>query len=81
MKRFALVLVFAVVLAAGLSYYSGLQIERDFHAAMKRWSEQPEFPAEVTTTYERGIFRSSAETALRLTAVAAPRPPSPVLVW
>ncbi len=72
MTRLALVLVFAVVLAAGLSYYSGLQIERDFHAATKLWSEQPDFPAEVTTTYERGIFRSSAETALRLSASAAP---------
>ncbi len=72
MKRFAVALTLFAVVAVGLSYYSGLQIERDFQTAMAKLTEQPDFPGEVTTTYERGVFHSGAETAIRLSAGAAP---------
>jgi uncharacterized protein YdgA (DUF945 family) len=62
MKRLALFLAVAALGATAFSYYHGLQIEREFHAGMSGLDERPEFPAEVQTTYDRGVFQSTATT-------------------
>jgi uncharacterized protein YdgA (DUF945 family) len=66
MKRLALFVIATAVVVSGLSYYSGMRIERDLKTGMTALAEGSDFPGQISTTYER------AKSELRFASANAP---------
>ncbi len=72
MKRLALFAVAAALVVTGLSYYSGTRIERDFETGMAALSGGADFPGQISTRYERGLFGSTAKSEFRMPGAQQP---------